>query len=74
MAASKQAKRMGRPLDPQARKIRVLVQFNEPEKQGLERLVKLRQADLEDESVDVNAQDVIRWLIARELRSRGDAL
>lgn len=60
----------GRPLDPNARKIRVLVQFNPAEKADLERLIAIRNTDLAPENVTVNAQDVLRWLLAREIRQR----
>jgi hypothetical protein len=65
--------RLGRPADPNARKVRVLVQLNDAEKTDLDRLVKLRNEDLASESVTVNAQDVFRWLLSREMRARGDA-
>ena len=60
----------GRPLDPNARKIRVLVQFNPAEKADLERLIAIRNTDLAPENVTVNALDVLRGLLAREIRQR----
>ena len=47
------------------------IRLSDDEHAGLERLVASRAEELRGEGVDVTAASVFRWLLARELGSRG---
>jgi hypothetical protein len=70
---AKPARKAGRPRESTARKHRVLVQFNDLELAEYNRLTDLRRGDLAQENVSVNGQDLVRWLIVKELRERDAA-
>ncbi len=54
-----------------ARPHAVQVRFDAAEHAAFHRLVSARQRDLCAEGITVNASDVLRWLVAREVEARG---
>ncbi len=64
-------KKMGRPIDPEARRHAVILRMNDGEKALLDAVLADMNRELAEKHLKVRAPDVLRSLVSKEADARG---